>query len=129
MKMKWNLRVLMAENEVDSATELMRRLEGVGVKISTAQASRIVKEMPSRLSVNILRGLLEIFQCHPNDLIVIEHEISSDDDSKRVRRISPRAKSAQESSGLGKINDPKQVEQDASLTGPKVRTFPVKDRE
>ena len=112
MKMKWNLKVVMAEREIPSATELMRRLDAIGIKLSTAQASRIVKEMPSRLSTTILRGLLEVLHCEPNDLIVVEHDGEPSPIKKRI--IKP------EKEITTNTNDP------ISLTGPKVRTFPVK---
>ena len=113
MKMKWNLKVVMAEREVPSATELMRRLDNIGVSLSTAQASRIVKEMPSRLSTTVLRGLLEVLHCEPNDLIVVEHDGEQATPIKK-RTIQPEKKVAVKS------------KEPISLTGPKVRTFPVK---
>jgi len=114
MKMKWNLKVVMAERDIPSATELMRRLDNIGISLSTAQASRIVKEMPSRLSTTILRGLLEVLHCEPNDLIVVEHDGEQPVPMKK-RTIKPEKESTT------KTSDP------VSLTGPKVRTFPVKE--
>lgn len=113
MKMKWNLKVVMAERDIPSATELMRRLDDIGIKLSTAQASRIVKEMPSRLSTTILRGLLEVLHCEPNDLIVVEHDGEPYKPIKK-RTIQPEKETAT------KTSDP------ISLTGPQVRTFPIK---
>jgi len=113
MKMKWNLKVVMAERDIASATELMRRLADIGVPLSTAQASRIVKEMPSRLNTTILRGLFEVLHCEPNDLIVVEHDGEQPAPIKK-RTIKPEKESTTD------------THEPISLTGPKVRTFPVK---
>jgi len=120
MKMKWNLRVLMAQNDIASATELMRRLDAVGVQISTSHASRIVKEMPSRLSMDLLRGITDIFQCHANDLIIIEHD-NEEVISKPAIKKTITTKSIQR-----KKKPVKESQSVISITGPSIRTFPIK---
>lgn len=122
MKMEWNLRVLMAQHRIASATELMRRLDTVGVQLSTSQASRIVKEMPNRLSVPLVRGILEVFQCDISDLIIVEHDAL---DEEKVSSINQKTTPAKQVVRRTKqhIAEPKEK---PSITGPSIRTFPVK---
>jgi len=128
MKMKWNLRVLMAERDIPSATALQRRLGEIGVEISTAQIARVVKEMPGRTSTTLLRGLLEVLQCYPNDLIVVEHDgevgtgrgEANRRKAVREKRIidSPRPEASRTHAGTGDVSD-------EDLTGPRVMPFPT----
>lgn len=121
MKMEWNLRVLMAKHHIASATELMRRLDAVGVQLSTSQASRIVKEMPNRLSVPLVRGILEVFRCDISDLIIVEHDL----DEERIKPIKQTAKPVKKVTQRVQQHIAK-PEGKKSITGPNIRTFPVK---
>lgn len=123
MKMKWRLRVLMAEREIPTATELQRRLKDVGVEISSVQLTRVIKEMPSRISAQLLRGLLEVLDCGVEDLILVERDgdatpaetlKESKKKSGNVRRISKK-KPNRDSLVSGDVSE---------LVGPKARPFP-----
>ena len=113
--MKWNLKGVMGANGVLTATELMRRLDRRGLKLSTAQASRIVSEMPTRLNMALLHAVCMEFKCMPNDVIIVEHESGEVVDMNRAE-YSPKPKPKK-----------KKVDMDTNLTGPSVRPFPVKD--
>jgi len=122
MKMEWNLRVLMAKHHIASATELMRRLDVVGVQLSTSQASRIVKEMPNRLSVPLIRGILAVFRCDISDLIIVKHDVLDDE---KVQPINQKPIPAKQVVRRTKQHVAKPKEK-PSITGPNIRTFPVK---
>ena len=86
MKLEWRLRVMMAERGIHSAAELSRRLEDIGVRISSTQLTRIVKTMPKRLNTRLLCGLMKVLECGPEDLIRLK---KNQDHSPRpqLRRI------------------------------------------
>jgi len=121
MKLEWNLRVLMAQHHIASATELMRRLDAVGVQLSTSQASRIVKEMPNRLSVPLVRGILKVFRCDISDLIIVEHD-AGEEKIKPIKQASQPTKKVTQRVQQH-IAEPKEK---PSITGPNIRTFPIK---
>lgn len=70
-QIRWRLRVMMAERNITTATELGRRLTVLGVNISTQQLSRVVTEMPQRLNTELLAALMTVLDCEPNDLIEV----------------------------------------------------------
>ena len=72
MHLRWNLRVVMAMNKVKTATHMARMLESVGLKFSSVYLSRIIDERPSMFNLTLLDGLVCIFNCTPNDLLVLE---------------------------------------------------------
>lgn len=68
-RLEWRLRVMMAERKIKTVTELKRRLDNIGVTISTAQLGRMIDVFPSRLNRDVFAGLLTVLQCEPADLI------------------------------------------------------------
>jgi hypothetical protein len=72
MHLRWDLRMVMARNKVKTATHMARMLEGVGLKFSSTYLSRLIDERPSMINLTLLDGLVCIFNCTPNDLLVLE---------------------------------------------------------
>lgn len=69
VKYHWHLRRRMAAHNLWKATDLIPLLRERGVSLSTAQVSRLVAEVPERLSLRILVALCDILDCSPADLI------------------------------------------------------------
>ncbi|MDR2188904.1 MAG: helix-turn-helix transcriptional regulator [Azonexus sp.] len=65
----WRVRVMMAEREIRSVTELVRRLEQVGVSISIAQLGRLIDGKASHWNQEVIEGLMEVFGCELSDLL------------------------------------------------------------
>lgn len=98
-KFGWPLRHLMIDHNIRSAAALQRKLEEIGVNISSVQVTRIVLERPVRIKVELLDALATIFNCTANDLLPVRHvtpeEVAAealaeysirDDEESKVRR-------------------------------------------
>ncbi|MDQ2739809.1 MAG: helix-turn-helix transcriptional regulator, partial [Actinomycetota bacterium] len=72
MGFQWNLRRLMAQNELFQTTELVPLLAERGIHLSREQVYRLVTQPPQRLSMDTLVALCDILDCAPNDLIAVE---------------------------------------------------------
>lgn len=68
-KVVWRVRVMMAEREVRSVSELVRRLEKVGVSISIAQLGRLIDGKTSHWNQEVIEGMMEVFDCELSDLL------------------------------------------------------------
>jgi DNA-binding Xre family transcriptional regulator len=68
-KVVWRVRVMMAEREVRSVSELVRRLDKVGVSISVAQLGRLIDGKASYWNQEVIEGLMEVFDCELSDLL------------------------------------------------------------
>ena len=66
--MVWRVRVLMAEREIRSVSELVRRLEDVGVSISIAQLGRLIDGKTQHWSQEVIEGLVTVLECQIGDL-------------------------------------------------------------
>ena len=66
---EWRLRVLMAENGMFKATELIPRLREHGIRLSDSQVFRLVTGRPERLNLRLLMVLREILGCQPGELV------------------------------------------------------------
>jgi DNA-binding Xre family transcriptional regulator len=66
---EWRLRVLMAENGVFKATDLMPRLREHGIRLSDSQVWRLVTGRPERLNLRLLMVLCEVLGCEPGELV------------------------------------------------------------
>lgn|GEM_PF-4183365 len=67
-RLEWRLRARVKRLHL-TATELARRLQRVGVRISIAQTSRLIKGEPHRYTHDVLRGLCEALRCGITDLL------------------------------------------------------------
>lgn len=66
---EWRLLNMMAERRIRTVTELRKRLQNVGVDVSSQQIGRLVNQFPERLNTVYLRGLLTVLDCDISDLI------------------------------------------------------------
>lgn len=123
MKMQWRLRVVMAERGISTATELHRRLEAVGVSISSAQLSRVMKEMPARISSDLLWGLMKVLECGPEDLIHVERD--GEPAPRPERKPAARQSSAPATPRKKPRKEKEPQASPAGITGPRAIPFPV----
>jgi DNA-binding Xre family transcriptional regulator len=65
----WHLRQLMAARGMFSTTDLIAPLAARDITLSSSQVYRLVVERPERLSLKILMALLDILDCHMEELI------------------------------------------------------------
>lgn len=66
---KWRVRVLMAENDIRSVSELSRLLESeVGITISVSQLGRLIDGKSQYWSQELIEGFMTIFRCDISDL-------------------------------------------------------------
>ncbi|MEO3798022.1 helix-turn-helix transcriptional regulator [Nonomuraea sp. B10E15] len=72
MGIVWNLRKLMAAQDMFQTTDLVSPLAERGVHLSREQVFRLVTQPPQRLSMDTLAALCDILSCTPNDLIQVE---------------------------------------------------------
>ena len=66
---EWRLRVLMAENGLFRAIDLIPRLREHGIRLSDSQVFRLVTGRPERLNLRLLMVLCEILGCEPGELV------------------------------------------------------------
>ncbi|WP_030704919.1 MULTISPECIES: helix-turn-helix domain-containing protein [unclassified Streptomyces] len=72
MGYRWNLRKLMADQEMFQTTDLVPLLAERGVALSREQVFRLVTQPPQRMSMDTLAALCDILDCQPNDLIEVQ---------------------------------------------------------
>lgn len=106
----WQLPVVMAMRRIKSATELHRRLNAIGMEISSAQLSRMMHKRPQRLSMELLDALVTVLECEITDLLVIG-EPGADDES--TKQTTPKKQQ-------GSVPAPR-----PDIAGPKVTPFPL----
>lgn len=86
-----HVRELMAARGVRSAAALQRMLIASGVEISNQQLIRIIDNTSTRLNMDVINGLMNIFKCTVFDLIGEEPvpqsqpEENDDDESPGAR--------------------------------------------
>lgn len=64
----WRVRVLMAERNIRSVSELVRRLDDIGVAISIAQLGRMIDGKTQHWNQDVVEGLITILDCQIGDL-------------------------------------------------------------
>ncbi len=57
------IQVLMAEHDIRFVTELWKKLTAMGVDISHSQLTRVVNNSTKSLSIDLLEGLANLFDC------------------------------------------------------------------
>ncbi|MFD9302136.1 helix-turn-helix domain-containing protein [Streptomyces sp. NPDC060048] len=99
MAFEWNLRRLMAEQEMYQTTDMVPRLAEYGVHLSREQVFRLVTQPPQRLSMDTLAALCGILGCTPGDLITV----------KEVRRQVAKPATSGESAPSGAVPPARRV--------------------
>lgn len=72
MSYRWQLRDLMADQQMYQTSDLVPHLVERGITLSREQVYRLVTQPPRRLRMDTLVALCDILQCMPNDLIIPE---------------------------------------------------------
>lgn len=119
-RLTWRLRVMMAERNISSATELQRQLHDSGYEITSSQLTRTIKERPERISTDLLDHLLQILDCDISDLLRKDPTLSngnlgSAEDQNLHRKVQNKKTRVRR-----EVPKP-----DENLTGPKVTPFPM----
>jgi DNA-binding Xre family transcriptional regulator len=123
---QWRLRHMTVERGIRSAVELHRRLEALGVEISSAQISRLLNERPKRISTELFDALMQVLRCHASDLIAARWEESAGEPApaappvrapakRPVRRRAPARGGAAEPTEAPSVDD---------IAGPKITPLP-----
>jgi len=60
---------MMAEREVRSVSELVRRLDQVGVSVSISQLGRLIDGKAQHWNQEVIEGLMEVLNCELSDLL------------------------------------------------------------
>jgi len=119
-RLSWRLRVMMAERNISTATELQRLLEKSGYQVTSSQLTRVIKERPDRISTDLLDHLLEVLNCDIGDLLRSD-PVSADSASvKNAEQAKPKKPRVR--------REPVTSDSGVDLTGPKVTAFPVPER-
>lgn len=71
-ELKPRVRVLMAERNIRSVSELSRRLNKLGVEISIPQLGRLIDGKTDHWNVKVIRGLITVLECELGDLWQLE---------------------------------------------------------
>ena len=125
-RLSWRLRVMMAERNITTATELQRLLEKSGFQITSSQLTRIIKERPERVSTELLDHLLDVLKCDIGDLLrsdLVEPESEMTNES-----VSTESKAQTKPKKLRVRREAAEIRPDENLTGPKVTPFPIPPR-
>jgi len=100
MSIEWNLRHVMAKNNVWTGSELLRLMEDrAGYSISHASVSALLNEKPKLIRVETLDAICTALDCTPNDVVVHKSTyigsmkksrvITKDDGEKKVVNKRP----------------------------------------
>ena len=65
----WRVRVMMAERNVRSVSELVRQMEDIGVSISVAQLGRLIDGKTQHWSQEVIEGMMTVLDCELSDLL------------------------------------------------------------
>ncbi|MFD1362790.1 helix-turn-helix domain-containing protein [Lentibacillus salinarum] len=87
MSIEWNLRHIMAKNNIWTGSELLRLMEDkAGYSMSPASISALLNEKPKLIRVETLDAICTALECTPNDLVV--HKSTYIGSMKKSRVIS-----------------------------------------
>ena len=135
--LEWRIRVMMAERHIKTITELRKQLETVGVEISTAQLSRVVDALPTRISSDLLAGLTTVLRCNVGDLVrVTRHYPAPGIGGFGYSAVTATESRGQEfpdntppsTSRRRRMPPPKESLNAEDMTGPMVTALPIPDR-
>ena len=125
-RLSWRLRVMMAERNITTATELQRLLEKSGFQITSSQLTRIIKERPERVSTELLDHLLDVLKCDIGDLLRSDLVESESEIMKESLSTESKAQTKPKKTRVRWAAP--EISQDENLTGPKVTPFPIPPR-
>jgi DNA-binding Xre family transcriptional regulator len=127
-KLTWKLRLVMVSKGINTASELKRRLDRYGYDITTTHAARIVNMLPQRISSELFEALVNVLDCSPGDLLVIEAEVDATTNeaasAANTLRSSDKMPSYSKVRKLPSRTKVVAVDDDAEHFGPLARTLP-----
>jgi DNA-binding Xre family transcriptional regulator len=129
-EIRWRLRVMMAERDIRTVTDLGRRLRDIGLEISSQQLARVVNEMPQRMNTDLLAGLITVLDCTPSDLMEVrEPDDEPSGKAKEATRYAPEPKPQRTSMPKRRPSrsprPSRPLGMDDDITGPVVSPFPL----
>lgn len=143
------LPVALAERGIRSAAEFGRKLTDVGgYPLSTAQATRYMKDSTPQFERAFIQAACNVLQCMPNDLFAISVELAPGEEIDQrvslpwhagIKRLPMPGKSTNEVADLPPVNSLKSAsssaseiakkrasfKSDDSITGPSATVFPT----
>lgn len=122
-RLSWRLRVMMAERNISTATELQRLLEKSGYQVTSSQLTRVIKDRPDRISTDLLDHLLEVLNCDIGDLLRND-AVSGDKGANQNATSNEYAKNKKQRVRRAPVAS----QPGDDLTGPKVTAFPLPDK-
>ncbi|MFF7082456.1 helix-turn-helix domain-containing protein [Streptomyces lavendulae] len=73
MKIRWRLRMAVAQREIWTGTQLQRLLaERAGLQMFSASVSALFSKEPSQVKMSTLIALCTALDCTPNDLFEVD---------------------------------------------------------
>lgn len=66
----------MAARQVRTVQDLVERLKVIGVKTSPSQLGRVVNNRVEMIPLDLLGGLMAVFDCKAGDLFTAEHWVN-----------------------------------------------------
>jgi DNA-binding Xre family transcriptional regulator len=123
--LEWRLNVVMSERRIKTVTELKRRLDAIGVSISSAQLGRVVWERPQKINIDLLEGLVTVLECSVSDILRVDgfpnppKERKKTDDNDSVTKTQLPAKPPKPRVKPVLTSSPD------DLTGPKLTSIPL----
>ena len=125
-RLSWRLRVMMAERNITTATELQRLLEKSGFQITSSQLTRIIKERPDRVSTELLDHLLDVLKCDIGDLL--RSDLVEPESEMTKESVSTESKAQTKPKKPRVRRKAPEIRPNENLTGPKVTPFPIPPR-
>ncbi len=123
-RLEWRLNVMMSERRIKTITDLKRRLDAIGVNISSAQLGRIVWERPQKINTDLLEGLVTVLECNVSDIIKV-CDMPILEDEKTYSAVVSKLKTPKEQKPRVK---PILVASSEDITGPKLSAIPLPER-
>ena len=68
-KIVWRARVVMAERGIRSVSELVRKLDEIGISISVAQLGRLIDGKTQHWNQEVIEGMMTVLNCTLADLL------------------------------------------------------------
>lgn len=130
-RLRFRIRVMMAERDILKATQLAELLNGVGYKISSSHLTRYLTSSPPALSLEFLSALCAALRCDWKQLFEwiddggVEAETPSPSDADAQAKPSPPASTRAEAEH---VRETKKQERRLKLIGPQVGALPPKVR-
>jgi len=123
--LEWRLNVVMSERRIKTITELKRRLDSIGVSISSAQLGRVVWERPQKINIELLEGLVTVLGCSVSDILRVEGAMDIQKDWKKTEGTDTAVKETKQAKEPRPRVKPVLVSTPDNLTGPKLTSIPL----